>query len=109
MGNNSKSRQYTNICEFCKKSFVAYSRSVRFCPEFVCQIEKNRLKSLNRSKIYLSSLKNKDKKKKFIIYNRKCLNCERKFKTKNKFIRLCDRCKNTTTYTEDDFSGGLVR
>lgn len=81
----------------CNNKFMTNAPSHKFCND-KCRIIINN----KRRDKYIGLDINKT-----IYYRRKCLRCDRKFRTKNKYIRLCKKChhvfKSKSILSEDDF------
>jgi hypothetical protein len=43
------------------------------------------------------------------VFERKCLGCDKQFKTKNKFIRRCKGCKSWNNCTMEEWYGGVEK
>jgi hypothetical protein len=80
-------------CEECGEEFESLSV---FKPRKICY--KNECKYKRRIRLYGNPADKNDyckgihKKESNIVYKRNCLRCEKKFKTKNKFQRICGNC-----------------
>ena len=87
---------YNCTCCVCGDSFTARRAYAKYCGKKKCQEIRKR-----QSSVYHVSRFQVDN----TIYKRECLRCDKKFKTKNKFIRLCNTCKKGNFISEDDLCG----
>ena len=120
-------KPYWTICKFCGYEYIAKSGNAKFCERPNCvkkrkETEKilrrlgyklyykeHKKERLEQNKNNFTGVKKENELNK--TYKRKCLKCDKAFKTKNKLIRICSKCKMSTswanTLTEEDFSNGI--
>lgn len=100
-------REY--ICKHCGATFKTKHSGQRYCKNEGC-IKERQLKYFRLHRANKKNGKTKSRKPINInkgLYARKCLKCDKSFKTDNKFNRLCSDCRNyingTNALCEDDY------